>query len=98
MSGRFDPTAALQNSTTGGETPFREFVYNNLTPEKSRRRVAVLLDSRDLLRNVQGLSPEDQTRFIDKVDQVRQSWLIRLSHVHFSFLLQRRTRPPTRGL
>ena len=89
---------AFDRVWTKGGTPFLEFVYSNLTPEQSRQRAALLLNNRDLLRNVQGLSPEDQTRFIDKVDQVRQSWLIRLSHVHLSSFLQRRTRPPTREL
>ena len=70
MSRRGNAAASLQNSTNG-ETPFREFAYSNLTPEQSKQRAAVLLNSRDLLRNVQGFAPEDQARFIDKVDQVR---------------------------
>ena len=94
MSRRGNPAAALQNSTSG-EAPFREYAYSNLTPEQSKQRAALLLDSRDLLRNVQGLAPEDQTRFIDKVDQVSKSSLIRISHDRLSFLLRRRTRAST---
>ena len=29
-----------------------------------------MLSSRELLRNVRGLAPEDQTKFIEKVDKV----------------------------
>ena len=86
--------AALQNSTSA-DTPFREFAYSNLTPEQSKQRAALLLDSRDLLRNIQGLAPEDQTRFIDKIDQVSLSSLICIPHDHLSFFLRRRTRSST---
>ena len=90
--------SAFDQVRTKRETPFLEFLCGNLTPEQSKQRAALLLDNRDLLRNVQGLAPEDQTRFIDKVDQVRKSHLIRFSHVHLSFLPQRRTRLRTREL
>ena len=86
MSRRGNAAAALQDSTRG-ETLFREFARSNLTPEQSKQRAAVLLDSRDLLQNVQGLGPEDQTRFIDKVNQVRRSWSIRLSQCTSLILL-----------
>jgi hypothetical protein len=85
MSGRSNAASALQNST-GGEAPFREFVRSNLTPEQSKQRAALLLDRKDVLRNVQGLAPEDQTIFIDKVDEVRRSWLTHLSQCLFLIL------------
>ena len=79
-----------------GEAAFLKFAYSNLTPEQSKKQAASLLNTRDLLRNVQGLAPEVQTRFIDKVDQVSLSCLIRLSHVHPSSSLRRRTLSSTR--
>ena len=79
--------AALQNST--GETlsaffapkrwtrdltsRVREFVDSDLTREQLRRWFTRLHDRKDLVRGVQELTPEDQARFIDKVDQVRRS-------------------------
>ena len=81
MSRKSNAAVALQKSTNGG-TALREFAYSDLTQEQSKQRASLLLDSKDLLRNVRGLAPEDQTRFIDKADQVRRrrSWLIRLPH------------------
>ena len=72
MFRRSNPAAALQNPT-GAKTPFafQEFVDSDLTQERSKGWSARLLGRKDLLRNVQGLAPEDQTKFIDKVDQVR---------------------------
>jgi len=64
--------AAPQNSTRG-EFAIREFANSNLTLEQSRQRAAVLLNSKGLLRNVLGLTPEDQAKFVDKIDQGRMS-------------------------
>ena len=73
MTRKSNAAAAPQSSTsTRGEAPFREFATNTLTPEQSRQRAAPLLNSKDLLRNVRALTPEDQTKFIDKVDKVRR--------------------------
>lgn len=72
-------TAAAPQSSTRGEAPFREFANTSLTPEQSRQRAVHLLNSKDLLRIVRALAPEDQTKFIDKVDQVRRRWLVLLS-------------------
>ena len=68
MAGRITP--AIQKSTRG-ETPFREFANADLTPEQSKQRAVPLLKSKELLPNVQALTPEDRTKFIEKVDQVR---------------------------
>ena len=75
---RSNAATALQSSTHG-ETPFREFANSTLTPEQSRRRATPLLNSKELLRNVRALTPEDQTKFMDKIDQVCRRWLILLS-------------------
>ena len=69
MARKSNPTVPLQNSTHG-EAPIREFTNSNLTPEQLRQRAATLLNSNELLRDVQSLTPEDQAKFIDKVDQV----------------------------
>jgi len=67
--------ATTLQSSTRGEAPFREFANNTLTPEQSRQQAALLLNSKDLLRNLRTLMPEDQAKFIDKADQVRRRWL-----------------------
>ena len=55
---------------THGEVAIREFTNTNLTPELSRRQAALLLNCKELLRNIRGLTPEDQMKFVEKVDQV----------------------------
>ena len=67
-------TAAVRNPARG-ETAFQEFANGNYTPEQLRQQAASLLDSKELLQNVRGLTPEDQTRFVDKVDRVCQDAL-----------------------
>ena len=57
---------------TRGEAPFQEFADNNPTPGLSRRQEALLLNDRKLLRTIRGLTPEDQVKFVEQVDQVRQ--------------------------
>lgn len=71
MSRESNATASPQSSTRG-EVALREFAHNELTPEQSKQRAALLLCSQDLLQSVRGLAPRDQTRFIDKVDRVRR--------------------------
>jgi len=78
MARKSNTAAALQSSTRG-EGPFREYANSTLTTEQSRQQAAPLLNSKDLLRNFRALIPEDQTKFIDKVDKVRRRWLILLS-------------------
>ena len=55
---------------TRGEVAIQEFLNTNLTPRLLRQRTARLLNSKHLLRNVLGLVLEDQTRFVEKVDEV----------------------------
>ena len=74
MTKKSNTVAASRNSTRG-ETAIREFANSNLTPEQSKPRAAILLNNKELLRNVPGLTPEEQARFLDRVDQVRRSCL-----------------------
>jgi len=74
MTKKTNTVVAPRNSTRG-ETAIREFANSNLTLEQSKPRAAVLLDNKELLRNVPGLTPEEQTKFLDRVDQVRRSCL-----------------------
>jgi len=69
MSRKSNPVTAPRDPTRG-ETSIREFANSNLTPEQSRQRAGTLLNGKELLRNIQGLTPEDQIKFVDKVDQV----------------------------
>ena len=63
------PVATPRNPTRG-EAAIQEFANSSLTSEQLKQRATPLLNSKELLRDVQGLTPEDQTRFVDKVDQV----------------------------
>ena len=55
-------TDIASRNPTRGETKF--------TPRLLTRRAAQLLNSKQLLRNVLGLALEDQTEFVEEVDQV----------------------------
>jgi len=68
-------TVAAPRNSTRGETSIREFANDDWTPEQLRQRAAVLLNNKELLRNVPGLTPEEQTKILDRVDQVRHSCL-----------------------
>ena len=74
MAGKRNTVAAPDDSTRG-EAAIREFANSNLTLEQLRQRAAVLLNNRELLQNVPGLAPEEQTKFLDRVDQVCRSCL-----------------------
>ena len=52
------------------EAAIQEFLNNNLAPELSREKVALLLNSVEPLRDIRGLTPEDKTKFVEKIDQV----------------------------
>ena len=69
-------TVLAPRTSSRGEPLIREIIHTSLTPEQLRQRVAPLLIGEELLRNVLSLAPEDQTKFIDKVDQVRRDRLI----------------------
>ena len=47
-----------------------EFANGNLEPEALKKRASALLSSRDLPRNLLGLTLRDQVAFLEKVDQV----------------------------
>lgn len=69
MARTVNPFTAPRNSTRG-ETAIREFSDSSLTPEQLRQRATSLLNNKELLQNVRGLTPEEKTRFVDKADQV----------------------------
>jgi len=69
MSGKSN-AAAAPHDPTRGETSTREFSSDSLAPEQSRQLAGTLLNSKELLRDIRGLTPEDQTTFVDKADQV----------------------------
>jgi len=73
MSRKNSTIAVPHNSTR--EAAIREFANSDSTPEQLRQRAPVLLYNKELLRNVPGLTPVEQTRFLDKVDQVCRSCL-----------------------
>jgi hypothetical protein len=58
------------HNTTGGATPIREILNANLPSEALRVRAGPLLTGKDLARNILAVTPQDQTKFLDKVDQV----------------------------
>lgn len=58
--------------STYDQTAIQEFSNSNLTPEQSKQQAVPLLNSEGLLGTVRGLAPEDQAKFVDKVDQVRR--------------------------
>jgi len=49
-----------------------EFINNNLALERLRAMVIFFLNNQELIRMVLGLTPEDQERFVHRVDQVRR--------------------------
>ena len=69
---RKNNTAAPPHIPTGGGTQIREFLTSNFPLETLRQRTENLLSNKDLVRNIQAMTPEDQTKFLDKVDQVCQ--------------------------
>lgn len=69
MSKRNSTTTTSPNNTRG-EAQLLEFSNSSEPPEASRQRANDLLTSTRLVQNVLGLTPQDQTRFVDKVDQV----------------------------
>ena len=70
MARRDDAYATTRNPTHGEES-LREFANDDLTPDAVRRRASALLNNKDLVRNVLGLTPEERTRLIYKLDRVR---------------------------
>jgi len=64
--------------STHGEAPIREFLNSDLTPGQSKQRAAAFINSGELLRNLRSLTLENQTKFIDKVDQACRDGVIPL--------------------
>ena len=64
------------NSTRDGpnrlEAKVQELINSRLSARRVRQRAGRLLASGDLLQVVQALTPEEQGRFVDRVDQVRR--------------------------
>ena len=89
--------AAPRNPARGG-TSIQEFANNNLVPELSRQRAAVLLDSRELLQDIRGLTAEDQTRFLDKADQVCRDGSLSALKIFPQLFLKRHIQPLTRKM
>ena len=84
--------------STRGEVAIQEFANSNLPSEQLRKRAVPLLTSKELLRIVWGLPPEDRTKFVDKVDQVRRNRLLFPLGTISSLFPQRHIRPSTRKM
>lgn len=67
---RASGTVITPCNSARGETETQEFVNSNSAPELLRQQAASLLNNKELLRNVQRLSQDDRTKFVEKVDQV----------------------------
>jgi len=79
-----------------GGAPIQEFANVTLSPEQTKQRAAALLNNKALLRKVKAVTLEDQTKFIDKVDQVCRSG--RFSSLDASLFLSRHFQPSTRNM
>jgi len=91
---RTSKSVVAPRGSTRGEAAIQEFLNSSLPSEQLRQRAAPLLSSKELLRNVWGLPPEDQTRFVDKLDQVRQDRLLFPLGI-ISLSVQRHIQPST---
>ena len=70
-------TSTTSRSSTRVDAQILEFASNNLSSEAlTQRAIFFLTTFKDLARIILGLSPEDQERFVDKVDQVCQVALL----------------------
>ena len=74
------------------EAMVREFLNGNTPTERLRELARLLLTNGDILRVIRELTPEDQGRFVDKVDQVRRLVVSKSSLLTFFHPL-RCTRP-----
>lgn len=89
---------AAPSCPTRGETAILEFARSSLTPEQLKQRAAPLLNDMELLRDVWALTPEDQTKFVDKVDQVGQGGSFFSLKILPTLLLPRHIQPSTRKM
>ena len=86
---------ATRYSSTPEGAPIQKFANGSLTSRIWTEQAAGLLTDKDLAQKVLELSPEDQAKFVDKVDQVRRDCLF--SPLKFaSLFLYRRILPSTR--
>lgn len=69
MARKDNPVAAPPNSTSL-RTSIREFLNSSLSFEQLKQWAANLLTAKDLAQNLQGMPTDDQTKFVDKLDQV----------------------------
>ena len=60
----------MTKTNTTHQGTIQQFTSSNLTPKLAKQRAVPLLNSEKLLQDVQRLSPEDRTKFVDKVDNV----------------------------
>lgn len=67
---RTNNAATASRDPIQGEAAIQEFANSRLSPAQLRKLAAPLLRSKELLRDVQKLTPEDQMNFVNKVDQV----------------------------
>ena len=65
-------------NSTNGEAQVLEFANSNLSLEMLTRRATVLLTTKNLVRIARELTPGDQAKFLDKLDQVCQVVLIEI--------------------
>lgn len=64
-----------------GEFAVHEFINSTLPPEQLKLIAVYLLNSEELPRRVRGLTPENQVRFLDRVNQVRRGqWFNAFPH------------------
>lgn len=79
------------------EAAIREFIDGNSTSEQSGRRTISPSTIKELLRNIQGLELEDQTKIVDRVDQVSGDYPL-FPPWNLPFILQRCIRLSTRKM
>jgi hypothetical protein len=95
---RTHKAAAAPRNPTRGETILQEFANVDSSLEQLRQRAALLLNNKELLRDVQGLTPEDQTIFVDKIDQVCRAGSSFSLGIFPPLFLPRHIRLPTRKM
>ena len=67
---RTSKVGAVPHHPICGEAAIREFANSDLELKLLMRRAGPLLSSEELLQDVQRLTPEEQTKFVDKVNEV----------------------------
>ena len=78
-------TTPVPRSSTHVQAQIREFANSSSPHDVSKQRAVLLLDDKNILSDVVGLGPEDQTKFLDKVDQVSQGICPSGSFIHYFF-------------